>query len=401
MSNFLAIATVTAALQDVLQPAVSQAVGLAKVGFSRPDSSNQQTPLVNIYLYQVTPNAAFRNTDVPTRRADGTLVQRPQTALDLHYLFTFHGNDDQFEPQRLLGAVVTTLTSQPLLSKQNITNALNNFSFLKKSNLADQIERVRFTPTSLTLEEFSKLWSVFFQIEYSLSAAFQASVVLMESDVTPEEALPVLARNVYVSTFRPPIVDRVISQAGPDAPIETGATLLIQGQQLRGDTTLVLLEGQERTPAQVTDSQLVLPLPSDVHAGVQGLQVIQKKEMGTPETLHRGFESNVAPFILRPTISAPPTAVAAAGGGTDVTLNLTPNIGVGQRAVLILSSLPIAAPVAFVSLPVVSAADAAQMTINIVGVPTGKYLVRVQVDGAESRLTTTANVFSDPTVDMP
>jgi hypothetical protein len=37
MSNFLAIATVTAALQEVLQPAVGNAVPLAKVGFSRPD----------------------------------------------------------------------------------------------------------------------------------------------------------------------------------------------------------------------------------------------------------------------------------------------------------------------------------------------------------------------------
>jgi hypothetical protein len=401
MSNFLAIATVTAALQDLLQPVVGQAVGLAKVGFSRPDSSNQQTPLVNIYLYQVTPNAAHRNIDAPTRRADGTLAQRPRTALDLHYLFTFHGNDDQLEPQRLLGAVSTALNAQPLLSKQNIISATNNYAFLKTSNLADQIERVRFTPTSLTLEEFSKLWSVFFQIEYSLSAAFQASMVLMESDDTPQDAPPVLARNLYVGTFRPPIVDRVISQAGPDQPLVTGATLLIQGQQLRGDVTLVLLEGQERTPSSVTDSQLMLPLPPDVHAGVQGLQVIQKKNMGTPPTPHRGFESNVAPFILRPTISAPPTTAAGAGGGTDVTVKLTPNIGAGQRAVLMVNSLPAGPPAAFTSLPVVSGADAAQITINMRGVPTGKYLVRVQVDGAESLLTTTGNVFSDPTVDMP
>jgi len=401
MSNSLAIATVTAALQDLLQPAVSQAVGQAKVGFSRPDSSNQQAPLVNVYLYQVTPNAAFRNNDVPTRRPDGSLSQRPQTALDLHYLFTFHGNDDQFEPQRLLGAVVTTLTSQPVLSRQNIVNAMNNFSFLKKSNLADQVERVRFTPTSLSLEEFSKLWSVFFQIEYSLSAAFQASVVLLESDDTPLDALPVLARNIYVGTLRPPTVDRVISQAGPDVPIEAGTTLLIQGQQLRGDTTLVLLEGQERTPATVADTQVTIALPTDVHAGVQGLQIVQKKKIGTPETLHRGVESNVAPFVLRPVISAPPTAAAAATGGTDVTLQLTPNIGIGQRAVLMLNSLPAAAPAAFVSLPFVATADTAQITINIKGVPSGKYLVRVQIDGAESRLTTTAGVFSDPAVQMP
>ena len=401
MSNFLAIATVTAALQDVLQPAVSQAVGLAKVGFSRPDASNQQTPLVNIYLYQVTPNAAYRNADLPTRRNDGSLVQKPQVAIDLHYLFTFHGNDDQLEPQRLLGAVATALNAQPLLSKQNIVNATSHFSFLSKSNLADQIERIKFTPTSLSLEEFSKLWSVFFQIEYSLSAAFQASVVLMESDDTPREALPVLARNLYVSTFRSPNIDRVISQAGPDAPIAAGSTLLIQGQQLRGgDATLVMLEGLERIPTAVTDNLITLPLPGNVHAGVQGLQVVQKKNMGTPPTAHRGFESNVAPFVLRPSIGVT-SAVASVSGGTDVVLNLTPNIGINQRAVLLLDSLPGDPVRSFMSQPVVSAVDSSQVIINIHGVPAGKYLVRVQIDGAESLLTTTANVFSGPTVTMP
>jgi Pvc16 N-terminal domain len=392
---------VTAALQDVLQPAVSQAVGLAKVGFSRPDASNQQTPLVNIYLYQVTPNAAYRNADLPTRRPDGSLVQKPQVALDLHYLFTFHGNDDQLEPQRLLGAVSTALNAQPLLSTQNIVNATSHFSFLSKSNLADQIERVKFTPTSLSLEEFSKLWSVFFQIEYSLSAAFQASVVLMESDDTPREALPVLGRNLYVSTFRSPSIDRVISQAGPDAPITAGSTLLIQGQQLRGgDATLVLMEGVERVPTAITDTMITLPLPANVHAGVQGLQVIQKKNMGTPPAAHRGFESNVAPFVLRPTIGVT-SAVASVSGGTDVVLNLTPNIGIGQRAVLLLDNLPGDPVRSFMSQPVVSAADSSQIIINIHGVPAGKYLVRVQIDGAESLLTTTANVFSGPTVTMP
>jgi hypothetical protein len=305
------------------------------------------------------------------------------------------------EPQRLLGAVATALNAQPLLSKQNIVNATSHFSFLSKSNLADQIERIKFTPTSLSLEEFSKLWSVFFQIEYSLSAAFQASVVLMESDDTPREALPVLARNLYVSTFRSPNIDRVISQAGPDAPIAAGSTLLIQGQQLRGgDATLVMLEGQERIPTAVTDTLITLPLPTNVHAGVQGLQVVQKKNMGTPPTAHRGFESNVAPFVLRPTIGVT-SAVASVSGGTDVVLNLTPNIGIGQRAVLMLDNLPGDPVRSFMSPPVVSAVDSSQVIINIHGVPTGKYLVRVQIDGAESLLATTANLFSGPQVTMP
>src|SRR5215469_16224450 len=140
MSNFLAIATVTAALQQILQTPVGNAVALAQVGFNRPDPTNTTAPLVNIYLYQITPNAAYRNADLPTRRADGSLVQRPQAALDLHYLFTFHGDDSKLEPQRLMGAVVTTLQAQPLLSQQNITAALNQYGFLATSNLANQVE---------------------------------------------------------------------------------------------------------------------------------------------------------------------------------------------------------------------------------------------------------------------
>jgi hypothetical protein len=404
VSNSLAIATVTAALQQLLTPAVGNAVGSAKVGFSRPDGTDSKTPLVNVFLYQVTPNAAYRNADLPTRRADGTVGQRPQAALDLHYLFTFHGDDSQLEPQRLLGAVATTLHAQPLLSRQNITKALAQYGFLAASNLADSVERIRFTPTSLSLEEFSKLWSAFFQVEYSLSAAYQASVVLLESDDSPQEAAPVQARNLYVVPFRGPAIDHVISQAGADQPIVAGSTLSIQGRQLLSDATLVLLEDQELTPPAVTDTQVILPLPANVHAGLKGLQVLQKLRMGTPQAAHRGFESNVAPFVLRPTIISilPPAAAPNPPGGVNVTLNLTPNIGVGQRAVLLLNTLP-GAPTAagYTSLPTVSVADSAQVAINIQGVPTGTYLARVQIDGAESLLTVAGNLFTGPTVTMP
>jgi uncharacterized protein DUF4255 len=403
VSNFLAIATVTAALQEVLQPAVGSAVPLAKVGFSRPDGGGAGAPLVNVYLYQVTPNAAYRNADLPTRRSDATLMGRPQAALDLHYLFTFHGNDDQLEPQRLLGAVSTTLHAQPLLSRAAITKALSDYGFLASSNLADQVERVKFTPTSLSLEEFSKLWSVFFQIEYTLSAAYQASVVLLESNDVPQDAPPVQARNLYVVPFRWQAIDRVISQAGPMQPIVTGSTLLIQGRQLRGDITLVLIDGIERTPSDVQDDQVTLALPANVRAGAKGLQIVQKVFMGTPLAAHRGFESNVAPFVLRPTITAATAAAAPSPpGGTNVKLTLTPDIGIGQRAVLLLNNLAVSPPTAFVSLPVVSTVNSNQITINIQGVPTGNYLARVQVDGAESPLTTNASgQFVGPMVSMP
>lgn len=406
MSNYLAVATVTAALYEVLQPAVGNAVLNAKVGFSRPDGTSSTTPLVNVYLYQVTPNAAYRNADLPTRRSDGTLVQRAQAALDLHYLFSFHGDDTQLEPQRLLGAVATTLHSQPLISKSAITKAVTDYSFLKNSDLAEQVETVRFTPTSLSLEEFSKLWSVFFQIEYSLSAAYQASVVLLESTDVPQEAPPVQLRNVYVAPFRWPSVESVISAAGADQPIVAGATLLIKGEQLRGDITVVQIEANELTPSNITDTEITVTLPASVHAGLQGLQVVQKILMGTPFQQHRGFESNVAPFVLRPTITsasaAPGVPPPAGPGGTDVTLHLTPNIGIGQRAVLVLNNLPVTPATAFTSPSTVSLVDSDHIVINIQDVPTGNYLVRVQINGAESLLTTNVSGnFTGPTVSMP
>jgi hypothetical protein len=398
MSNFLGIATVTAALQQVLQGPVKNAVNHATVGFARPDgSAGQQAPLVNIFLYQVTPNAAYRNADAPTRRSDGTLVQRPQAALDLHYLFTFHGDDTQLEPQRLLGAVTSTLQSQPLLSTDNIAAAVTQFGFLAGSGIESQVERVRFTPTALSLEEFSKLWSVFFQVEYSLSAAYQASVVLIQSDDTPESALPVQTRNLYVQPFRWPSVDQAIAQGGAELPITTGTTLVIQGAQLRGNPTLVMIEDQELVPATVTDTELTLVVPASLHAGVQGLQILQKIQMGTPAKAHRGFESNIVPFVLRPTIKNPPTP-----SGAGVRVDLIPNIGLGQRAVLLLNSLS-GAPSAYTSLPAISNADADHIVIPIAGVPPGTYLVRVQVDGAESvpHYNTGTNQFDKPTVTLP
>ena len=403
MSNFLALATVTAALQQVLLSPVSQAVGSATVGFSRPDPSNPTTPLVNIFLYQITPNAAYRNADLPTRRSDGSVSQRPQAAFDLHYLFTFHGNDAQLEPQRLLGAVVTALHAQPLLSKANITSAVSNFGFLAGSGLENQVERIKFTPTALSLEEFSKLWSVFFQVEYSLSAVYQASVVLMESSDVPQEAPPVVARNLFVVPFQSPYISQVISQAGAEQPVTAGSTLLIQGRQLRGQSTLLLIEGQEFTPTTVSDTQITLPVPSGIHAGVQGVQVLQKISMGTPPVPHRGQESNVAPFVLRPTIQTATASALPPPGGTAVTLTLSPNIGVGQRAVLLLNNVTASPSTAFTSLPVVATADSNLVTINIANVPAGNYLVRVQVDGAESPLTVNpvTGQFTGPTVVMP
>jgi hypothetical protein len=412
MSNYLAIATVTAALVQILQPAAGAAVSGATVTNVRPDSTGSGTPgaRVNIYLYQVTPNTAWRNADLPTRDSNGQLAQRPRVALDLHYLLTFYGDETQLEPQRMLGSVSLALHQQPVLTRQMIRNTIASptFPFLAASNLADDVELVKFTPTTLSLEELSKLWAVFFQVQYALSVTYQGTVVLIESDESPQPALPVLARDIYVVPFRHPTIEQINSQAGDNQPILATSTLNILGKQLRGDVTQVRVAGGAPvTPQDVSDTQIVLPLASlpanSLRAGVQGAQVIQPMLMGKPPVPHVGIESNVAAFVLRPTITA-----ATVPDSTHVTVQTDLVIGKDQRVLLMLNRVAGGAPAAFSFVAGSRTADANSITVAIVGVAAGDYLVRVQIDGAESLLqvdtnptSPTFNQFIGPKVTIP
>lgn len=410
MSNFLAIATVTATLSRTIQATAGTDVPGATVTTLRPESPGNGTPSVgvNVYLYQVLPNPAWRNTDLPTRDPDGRLVQRPQAALDLHYLLSFYGNEAQMEPQRLLGSVVRTLHAQPTLTRQMIRETIADpaYSFLAPSDLADAIELVRFTPVGMSLEELSKLWSVFFQVPYTLSVVYQASVVLIEPDVAPRQALPVRERNVYVRPFRQPVIEQIVPAAGPGEPILAGSTIALLGRQLRGDVTRVRVGGVEVAPvlADISDTRITVPLPAGLLAGVQAAQVIHLWSIGTPPAPHRGVESNVAPFVLQPAIrqvggvyQITLANVATALDGTrsaDVSVTLDPAVGRRQRVMLLLNEFnpPPDRPARAYSFVAPSRdrpgepETANTIIIPMRGVAPGQYLVRVQVDGAHSPL---------------
>lgn len=414
MSNYLAIATVTATLSQLIQSAIGPDVPGATVSMVRPDGNGTNMPDigVNLYLYQVTPNIAWRNADLPTRNSDGQLVQRPRAAFDLHYLLTFYGNEAQLEPQRLVGSVVRTLHAQPILTRQMIRDTINNasFNYLATSDLADEIEMVKFTPFPLSLEELSKLWSVFFQTPYTLSLAYQGMVVFIESALLTRQALPVRERNVYVRAFRQPGIEGVASQVGEGQPIVAGGTLVIRGKRLRGDVMRVRVGGIEVTPApqNINDTEIAVPVPASLQAGVQGVQVVHQILMGNPPLPHAGFESNVAAFVLQPTINrrqddtdditvSPPVVAADQTRSADVSVAVTPRVGVGQRTVLLLNELdavPQARAYGFANRPLTLPAnqiDTGTITFHISGVAPGQYLVRVQVDGAGSPLVTDAD----------
>jgi hypothetical protein len=388
---------------------------------------------VNVYLYGIAPNAALRNADNPSRRGDGTVIRPTRMPYDLSYLLTFYGEEINYEPQMVLGSVLRVLNSEPLLSPERVKNAQQTVLTAYPSSPADlllEVETAKLYLQPLGLEELSKLWSVFFQIPYSLSLAYQASVVFIDGKETAGPALPVHSRNVYVRTFRHPQIDAVLSQANlgapllPGQPIVKGDIVALSGRQLRGEVNAVRLGGMEIAPLDVSDTQVRFqidepPFQSDtLRAGVYPVQVLQRLRMGNPETDHRGFESNAAALVLHPSISVTKTPVTSSTDShgvtwyeTDLTVHFIPTVALGQHVLLLLNEYdPPSNRQAYAyqydlsPAPLPPGPPLPSLTTHVRISTPAKYLVRVQVDGAESALDLGPDplhpLYTDPQVDI-
>jgi len=416
VSNRFAIPTVTAALKARISQAISGMGATAKLG--RPATTAGSTGggfEVYIYLYQVTPNPAWRNEDAPTRRADGTPIQRATVALDLHYLVIFPGNHDVI-PQVLLGLVARQLHARPALDRDLVRAVC--VGDLTESDLAESRELVRVVPSVLTLEEVSKLWAVL-QPPYILSMAYVASPVLIEQDEAPGGALPVLTSNVlqpqpailgvagrvegFVLPFKAPVIERVRFRPAAGAPVDGPVTyddtwqVVVTGSDLLGTVTGLRIDGSDAlvTPATATQSELSFPMALLDRAGVHNVQVVHQTRYSTSSVPHDGTASGAAAFGVRPRVNFS-ASVTSPGGVEQVTVlagEITPAVRLGQRAVLLLNEVGVAAPQRPRSFAVEHprlTAVTDDLTFDLTGVGEvplrGRFLARLMLDGVESAL---------------
>ena len=449
MSTALAIASVTAVLRDLLNNGlidqnISNLLGNVIVTTLAPDridvTTNNQQSQLNLFMYQVTPNAAWRNAGLPSRNAAGERISNPPLALNLHYMLTAYGAQD-LHAEILLGYGMQLFHETPVLPRQAIRTSLQNpgqvpsgsglpaeFRALFTSELAEQVEQIKIAPESLNTEEISRMWSAM-QAHYRPTAAYQASVVLIESKQSFKTALPGAARKVYSIPFNQVVIDEIRSQAFAtdpivvNQPILPGHNLVLVGRGLSADVVRVVIGGVEAVPTTVSSTQIVVPIPASLKPGVQPVQVVHYKEIGEPATPHRLFESNVAAFVLRPVLDSA-NIVFTPGPGEDpidgtITFEVNPPVGDSQRVVLVLNrieppasppsvstprSYSFFAPSRTIVSPPLSPPDATQIfDIPIRGVEAGTYLVRVQIDGAESPLIAHAvtGEYVEPQVVIP
>lgn len=402
MSNHLAVATVTAALGQVVHTSAQSAVGGVTLRFGRPvaQGAGNTERRVHVYLYQVTPHAALRNADLPSRSSDGRMVQRPQAALELHYLLSFYGDDQLLEADRMLAAVARDMHARPQLSPQNIADAIaGHATELGDSDLAAAFERVRFSPVTLTLDDQSKLWSVMVQTPYALSMVYSASVVLLDAVELALPVLPVLRRgeddqgvDTSVGLF-PSLDDAWVGfPASVDrqprlpslraAPL--GSRVLISGSNLGGDAVTLrfqhpLLPAQDMViAANDRDAgQLRLTLPDNAAAqttSAAGLySVMAIVQRGTSSS-----QSRVWPLLVAPRISAiSPNPATSVSGVVTLNIKCRPQVLPDQRATLLIAGREVPAQAH------AAPTDTLHFVLDPAPVGTGQ-LVWLRVGGAES-----------------
>ncbi len=413
MSNALAIAGVTAVLKDLLDNGLidHQASSALGVGYDvtavAPDSvvigGSGTSPSLNLFLHQVTLNAAYRNVDLPLRNARGARTGSPPLALDLHYLLTAYGVAE-LQAEVLLGYALQLLHENPVLGREQIRTALNPDPLsgtvlpgisqaLRSADLAEQVEMIKVTPTVLGTEEMSRLWSAL-QAHYRPSAAFQVSVVLIQRQLPAISPLPVLRRGeldqgVQVTAGLEPPYPTLKALAAPahgtPSVLRLGDGFELHGHHLAGTQRALALRNDAfgvvhtQTVPDGTNDKLVgatlTGLPANLPVGLYQLEMrVLQPAHATPQT------SNALPVALAPSIDVASVVMTRnAQNVLSLQLDCQPDLRVGQRVSLLLDALEAAAE------PITANTAARPRFLFRAAPPAGgRPLVRLKVDGIES-----------------
>jgi hypothetical protein len=292
----------------------------------------------------------------------------------------------------MLATSLVSLHSAPGLSRGELDSASQGEPWLDGSDIAQDLESVKFTLGDLSLDDLSKLWSIFFQTPYRLSVGYAASVVLIEADIAAREPLPVRQGRADALPVRQPMITRVRAVGDGNAVVGVPARLEILGRNLRGPRTAVRFDnGDPRTVNSATDSTVVVSAEG-LPAGVHGIQIVHEILIGDPPVPHRGVESAATAFVLRPDVRATFDPAGPGNPADAFVVTFAPPLGVRQRLSLLLNEyvdpLPTDRALRFYRLAPETAITegAARVRFPRGEVASGTYVVRAQVDGAESPL---------------
>lgn len=430
MSSALAIAGVTAVMRDLLNDGLINHNAAGSLGASvtvsigPPDrviaTSGDESSQLNLFMYQVTPNIGWRNERLPSRDASGQQrLSNVPLALNLHFLLSAYGSQD-LHREILLGYAMQLLHEMPTLSRKAIQIALNPspalgtdlppaLRALADSGLENQIEQIKITPEYLSTEEMSKLWTAT-QSHLRPTAAYMASVVLIEASQPVRSPLPVLSRGPVVqpdllnpdtwyesgvavepSLIAPlPMLEEIIPAGGQpvtqintaielsghhlDAQPATVRTVLLSNERFGINETIIASDPPPAPKNSSTSLMFLIPALSAAQFPV-GIYSISAQLLPPGESNYR--TTNRMAMTLAPTITGLPLNVVRDGSGTAVfVLNFLPALRAGQQVVLILGQQEI--------VPEPYTPPVTLLNFAIPHAVVGSHLARLRIDGIAS-----------------
>jgi Pvc16 N-terminal domain len=394
MSNYLAIATVTAAIRRLLNEEIVKIVDGVQISTGPPDkiaSKPLQQNTLNIFLYQITPNIGYRNLDPLSYYGNSKSASNKNKislGLNLNYLLSVFSEadaQDDLVVQKILGFCMQLLNEKPILTRKLINTVIHSSeTSLDDSDLGDQVELVKLSLQPLSLEEITKLWSSFFQTPYRLSVAYQATVVLLDSMEEVIPSLPVKKPKLYVNphSIRQPIIEKInpqIIEGGSDL----NPPLVLQGRDLKSNKRLIVKFGEDSaTILSVSDNTILVSLPDKLSAGIKPVQLMQ--ELVLDDSLpalsenQRAFKSNILTFMLAPSVVSSPSSVQL---GTNLELEIKPPVTSKQKLALLIDE-------SIHPIPSFEILGNNKLSIPISQdhFKPGSFLLRIKIDGAESFL---------------
>lgn len=418
MSTSLAIAAATSALRSLLEEKIktigdADLTALEVITLAPDEALKGDKPVtLNLFLYQTAVNAAWRNLDLPqVKSGEGG---RPPLALNLHYLVTPYSREDgpaSVRNHQILGAAMSVLHDHPVLFPDDLAHPPDG-------GLRDQFERLRITLLPLSTDEMSKLWSAL-QTHYRVSAAYEVTVVLIESKLPTKTPLPVLKRGEEdrgpEATAASAAVLREARPPRSQPAARLGEELVIAGDNLQIDdavvrfTSLIPPLADQVQPPPVVD---IPPLPGDKPNEIKmvlddigndpdawGLwapgmytltHVVQKPD--SPSKVSNSIGFALAPAITLKSNSADP--LASVKPGDEFTITCTPRIRERetapntfkaiQRVIVLFGDEPVPSTVDVSNQNPPAQNQPTTIKFTVPKVKDGLYLVRLRVDNVDS-----------------
>ncbi|QTA89102.1 Uncharacterized protein dnm_051500 [Desulfonema magnum] len=214
-----------------------------------------------------------------------------------------------------------------------------------------------------------------------------------------------------VSPFANPVIYAAESEKGKKHPVFIGDKIILCGDSLKGEKTLIRI-GSVISPLnddEISKTEISLALDNPLlRAGEQDLQIVHKIGFGHPNAQkdeldwRNGPSSNKIRIKLRPKIVGE-TRVSNKSGSNglisaDMTAKLNTILGTHQKTYILLNELSPDEPCSYRFPATSKNEDTDEVIFPINRIKAGKYLVRIEVDRAETVLEMQDGVYRGPVV---